>query len=158
MSHSSIKNPCLIVNTSRLSYLGKSLKPQKVHKPDVNSANIANVGLVDGIVYVICKDNIVVELKDLENMLSYVEKICGSNKYPFIVDTGLNSKISSSGRQYMADKFRKFRTCEALICRTFYHRLLAQLYITVSRPRNPVKVFSSIEDAEKWVCASFVKE
>ncbi len=158
MSHSSIKKPCLIVNKSGLSYLHIILNNRKIQKPDIDSTNIANVGLVDGIIYVICKDNISVEMRDLEIMFEYVEEICGSNKYPFIVDTGLNSKISSSGRQYMADKFRKFRTCEALVCRTFYHRLLAQLYITVNRPRNPIKVFATVEDAEKWVNSSFIRE
>lgn len=56
----------------------------------------------------------------------------------------------------MADVFKRFRTAEAIVSSTILHRTLAQLYISINRPGNPVKVFGNREDAEKWLKDKFV--
>lgn len=120
------------------------------------STKIANFEFKDGIVYVLCHDNIDVTIDVLDDLIPIIEEICGENKYPFLVDTGKNGKISKKARQYMADVFKKYRTAEAFVTSTILHKTLAQLYISINRPGNPIKVFTNRHDAEKWLKDNYV--
>lgn len=117
---------------------------------------IAKIFIRDGILHVIVHDNQSIELRDVDGILPDIEAVCDGKKYPILLDTGINKKVTTSARQFIAKRFQKFRTAEAIICQTYYHRILTQLYISVNRPGNPVKVFNNHEDAEKWLQENYV--
>ena len=92
----------------------------------------------------------------LLGVIPVLEDLCGDKKYPILLDTGRGTKVASDTRQLLADKFKKFRTAEAVVCHNYYQKILAQLYMSVNRPGNPVKVFSDFDSAEAWLIENFL--
>ena len=117
---------------------------------------IGDIQLRNGILEILIGQNMSIELRDVERMIEPIESVTKGQKYPVLLDTGRNNRVSSSARQYIADRFQRFRTAEAIVCTTFYHRLLAQLYMSINKPSNPVKVFANRDDARLWLSENFV--
>lgn len=137
---------------SNLSYFVGQFKLVVVAR----DTKIAKIFIQEGILHVIVHDNQSIELRDVDAILPEIDAICDGERYPILLDTGINNKVTTSARQFIAERFKKYRTSEAIICRTYYHRILTQLYISVNRPGNPVKVFNNHEEAQRWLKENYV--
>lgn len=59
--------------------------------------------------------------------------------------------VTDDGRRFAKDEEFSFpKICNAVIVTNLAHKLLANFYLKFNKPNYPFKVFSKIEDAEKW--------
>lgn len=83
-----------------------------------------------------------------------IVKLCKDKKRLFIIDARVEySMIEPEARRYMAksEKVNACRIAQAMVSDKLGARLMVNFYIAFDRPPVPVKAFSNIEDAKKWL-------
>lgn len=113
----------------------------------------------EGYVYVRFKDEVDFEIEDAKVQEAALVKLCNNQAYPFVVDGRVSfSNISNDARHYLAksELLQAVRLAQALIVDSLAYSLVANIYITVNKPNNPVKIFSNKADAINWI-QQFIK-
>ena len=123
----------------------------KVKNTQPVKTRIANAYLKDGILHIALLDSLMIEQRDIEELLLPIAELCGDSQYCIFVDSGNNNTFSMRCRQAYAEGFEKWRLAEAIVARSFHHRLAAQLYISLAKPVAPVRIFQNHETALKWL-------
>lgn len=72
--------------------------------------------------------------------------------YPYIYYAeDSSSTVTDDGRRFAKDEEFSFpKICNAVIVTNLAHKLIANFYLKFNKPNYPFKVFSKMEDAEKW--------
>ncbi len=62
-----------------------------------------------------------------------------------------SATVTDEGRRFAKEEEYSFpKICNAVIVTNLAHKLLANFYLKFNKPNYPFKVFSKMEDAEKW--------
>ena len=105
-------------------------------------------------IYIRYKDFSRIDLAAAKIHAEIIIELCDGKRYPFILD-GLNVQASFShdAREFISkyEPVTKIRSAQAIVVNNTTTRLLANYYYKFHKPKNPIKIFSKFEDAEKWV-------
>lgn len=59
--------------------------------------------------------------------------------------------VTADGRQFAKEEEFSFpKICNAVVVNNLAHKLLANFYLRFNKPNYPFKVFSKMDEAEKW--------
>lgn len=76
----------------------------------------------------------------------------GSEKIALVHLAGLNTTVAQGVREYLSEKSAApNKIAEAFVVKNLNQRILGNFYLRVGRPACPTEVFTSEEDAVKWV-------
>ncbi|MGZ3901108.1 MAG: DUF7793 family protein [Bacteroidia bacterium] len=89
------------------------------------------------------------EAKELNDIMAQLSR---GKALPYMLLANENTQFHSSARMYSASvEGSKHKSAEALIIRTLTHKLLADLYLKINKPRKPCKTFTNEEDGIDWL-------
>lgn len=108
-----------------------------------------SIKLINGVVYVAIKEIII----DLE-AAQHIEKsrITFQDFKAFAVITNISEvkEITNEARNFFNLVGCKYMLTNAMISNSYYNTLLANAYIMIQQQKTPIKLFTSLESAEKW--------
>lgn len=106
----------------------------------------------DGIVHVMFKENITLDVALQMKMIKLYNEICEGKKHPFLFSALPGVTITKEAREN-ATKIEHLAPVSrsAVIANSLPYRLIANFYLKVNRPKNPYRVFSNEDDAVKWL-------
>ncbi len=107
--------------------------------------------LPSGICRLVFYDGIELKESDVKILHQQFIQLFKGVPRPIMIVTGRNSLATQGARDYSAKQMNEIRLAEAYVCETVYHRILVNLYYTLSRPKKPLKVFDNETDAENWL-------
>lgn len=62
-----------------------------------------------------------------------------------------SATVTDEGRRFAKEQEYSFpKICNAVVVTNLAHKLIANFYLKFNKPYYPFKVFSKVEDAEKW--------
>jgi hypothetical protein len=106
----------------------------------------------NGIMNVIFKEHTFVELKDVEEVVSWVDSLGRDRKYVNLMEAGSNSHIDAEVRAFSASKNQNKHTiADGIVMTGLGHKLLSNFYLRVNKPVKPTKFFVNREKAIQWL-------
>ncbi|MDX2173115.1 MAG: hypothetical protein SFY56_08350 [Bacteroidota bacterium] len=113
----------------------------------------ASVSLMeDGIIHIHIKDQSEIELSDAVLIFEAMEKLCGGEKHPVLIDAGEFSSIDKEARMFAASmESNIFTLADGIAYLNLAQKLLAEFYLKNNKPVVPTKVFSNRQDAIVWL-------
>ena len=108
----------------------------------------------NGILFINPTDRIVLNLDDLKDYYNYISSIIGGEKVLFLTNIqDYFIDISEEGMAYTAnhETFRNMRIASAIVVKYKPNELSADFYVKFFNPKEPTKVFDSIQLAEDWL-------
>ncbi len=120
----------------------------KKTETDAACVNLGN----DGIIRVMVKRKTEVNAAVLKKLYTVFNEIENGEPYAFIYYTEDSSvTVTEEGRTFAKEEENSFpKICDAVVVTNLAHKLLANFYLRFNKPNYPFKVFSKMEDAEKW--------
>lgn len=99
------------------------------------------------------KQDQVVDVPEMKEMLRYVEEFVGPKKHYAVVDFGGNLTSSTEARQIYADAeyIQKYRIADAFLVKSLPVRLIANFFIKVTKPKVKTKLFTDEKSAVNWL-------
>lgn len=118
-------------------------------KPETD---IAYLSYKDDVLLIVVKDDSVVSVEDMEQLLKACVQLTGSRKYYSIVDVRVNAGATQGVTEYYAkNEYNQYRYADAFIINTLAMRLLVNFYMTFNKPSVPTKTFNDPELARQWI-------
>lgn len=120
---------------------------------EVQSSSVAKVWLGDdGICRIVHVPDAEVDLADAEDTMAAYRRVYGGKRRPLLVDTKTMKSFSREARHYYAsEEAAAVASAAAIIVGTPVSRVLGNFYLGLSNPRLPSRLFSSEEEALKWL-------
>ncbi|MES2512614.1 MAG: hypothetical protein V4580_00665 [Bacteroidota bacterium] len=106
----------------------------------------------DGIIRVMIKKDIEITPGHFKILFETYNELVQGKKHPFIyyAEEG-SSTVSDDGRAYAKASEHLFpKVCNAVVVTRLAHKLLANFYFKFNKPSYPFKVFTRMDEAEKW--------
>lgn len=105
------------------------------------------------ILYYRVKQEQVVDVAEIKEMLRYVQEFIGQVKHYAVVDFGGNLSSSTAARQIYADAeyIQKYRMADAFLVKSLPVRLIANFFINVTKPKVNTRLFTDESSAVKWL-------
>ena len=105
------------------------------------------------ILYYRVKQDQVVDVTEIKEMLFYVQEFMGPVKHYAVVDFGGNLSSSTEARQIYADAeyIQKYRAADAFLVKSLPVRLIANFFINVTKPKVNTKLFVDEAAAVNWL-------
>jgi len=106
----------------------------------------------NGIVYVLFKDNCVLDVKLQLLMVDEYNKITNHKLTPSIFFAGDNVSITKEARDNavsLEDKSPLSAT--AIVITNLAYKLIAEFYMKFNKPKRPYKIFKNEKDAVEWL-------
>lgn len=99
------------------------------------------------------KQDIVVDIPEMTEMLRYVEEFMGYEKHLAVIDFGANVMSSTEARKIYADSkyIQTYRIADAFVVKSLAVRLVANFFIKVTKPKTPTKLFTDEQFAINWL-------
>ena len=99
------------------------------------------------------KEDVAFELRDAIEANKTIYSIMKGKPFLSLVDARVYGSISGDAREFFGKDTltKEIKIAEAIVIDNLPSRLFAKFYIRSSRPANPVKIFSDINDAELWL-------
>jgi hypothetical protein len=113
----------------------------------------ANITLKsNGIVYVIFKDDCVLDVDLQFRLLDLYNEITGGKLTPFIFLAAQNVTITKEAREN-ATSLESISPlgASAAVVNNLAYKLIANFYMKLNKPKRPFKTFSNEVDAVKWL-------
>jgi hypothetical protein len=96
--------------------------------------------------------------------LTFVEKgydfinAAGGGRYFNIFEFSSFSDMDPEVRDWAADKTKNPNTyTDAIIVKSFAHKIIANFYLKFNRPSKPTKIFTNLESAVEWTLVQVEK-
>ena len=108
----------------------------------------------EGFTLLIFKDKVNFEVKDAIEVDEITYDLIKGGSFVTLVDArNIRSSISHEAREFFASnkKITKIRKGQAIVLNNLHTKLLANFYMKFHKPKNPVKIFSDYDKAEKWI-------
>ncbi|MCC7303206.1 MAG: hypothetical protein IT233_11250 [Bacteroidia bacterium] len=119
-----------------------------------NSVLLAHTKLTlraDGVVEIVCGDEVHYKRTHVEELNSGLEQLLGNSKACLLVLVGKHTSISKDGREYSATpEATRFSIAEAYVLQNMAQRIVGNFYIRMDKPPVPTRMFSHTNEAEKW--------
>jgi hypothetical protein len=99
------------------------------------------------------KEDIVFALRDAIEANKAIYSIAKGKPFLFLVDARVYGNISADARDFFAKDtlIKEIRIAEAIVINNLPARLFAKIYIRLSGPASPSKIFSDINEAKLWL-------
>lgn len=107
----------------------------------------------EGILLVTFKDNdLEIDLEEAKMQVEAASILANHVAVPVLIDARLSMhEFSNEGKEYIAASILK--KAEAILVKELHQRIVATFYLKVSASKydHPMKVFTSAEEATKWL-------
>ena len=108
--------------------------------------------LPEGIMYIHIKSDCDIELSDAVLIVEAMGKLGNKRKYPVLIDAGEFSSVDKETRIFSASiESNIYTLADAIAYCNLAQQLMAQFYLKHNHPSVPTQVFSSKEEAIKWL-------
>ena len=106
----------------------------------------------DGIVHVIFKENVTIDIETQVGSLKLYNEICNGKKSKFLFTAYGGVSITKEARDN-ATKIEYLSPVgkSAVVADSLPYRIIANFYLKVNRPKNPYKVFGTEKEAVQWL-------
>lgn len=113
----------------------------------------ANISLKsNGIMYVLFKDNCMLDIDLQLRMLDEYNKITNHKPTPFIFFAGDNVTVTKEARDNATLLEDRSPLCAtAVVITSLAYKLIAEFYMKFNKPKNPYKIFKNEKDAVDWL-------
>lgn len=124
-----------------------------LHKSsDRAETGMAWLSYSDDILLIVVKDDSMVCVEDMKQLLKASVQLAQFRNYYSIVDVRVNAGAAQGVTEYYAkNEYNKYRHADAFIVNTLAMRLLVNFYMTFNKPCVPTKTFADPESAAKWI-------
>jgi hypothetical protein len=112
----------------------------------------AEVSLQDaGILVIRFQDGVGLEPSHVPGVVAAARRLAGSQVHGNLVDIRGLLYIEQEAREAFAAQSSPCLSGIAILLSSGLHRTLANLYLSVSRPRIPTRMFTSRDEAVRWL-------
>jgi hypothetical protein len=105
----------------------------------------------DGIFYGIYAEDVEIDLDGAKRLVNARLQIMGNKSYPCLVDIRGLKAMTKEARIYMADEGAQQMIAAAMITGNVFTRTFAHLFLTLNKPKVPIRLFGNIDDAREWL-------
>ena len=105
----------------------------------------------DGIMQLDIAKDVVYTVKDMREIGEAIQKMSNGARFPLLQIPGKYASIDDEARKFVAKDQIKYATASAIVNTSFAQNLIANFYIKFNKPMVPTRIFTSKEDAEKWL-------
>ena len=109
----------------------------------------------EGFVILEFKDNVNIEVEDAKEIDQLiVDELINNNHFVALIDArDVTSTITAEAREFFANDelVLEIRKAQAIVVNNLHTKLLANFYMKFHKPKNPIKIFSDYDTAEKWI-------
>lgn len=107
----------------------------------------------ENILYYRVKQDQIVDVNEIKEMLKYVQEFMGEYRHSAIIDFGGNLLSTEDARKIYADSsyIQKFRIADAFIVKSLAVRIVANFFINVTKPKVKTKLFTDERLAKNWL-------
>lgn len=88
---------------------------------------------------------------DYKLLLSHIQNSFEGKKAPFLVELGYGCTFAEGVLETLTTNSNRFSTADALVIRTYAHKLTVQFYIQHFEPPTPTDVFDTEDEAFEWL-------
>jgi len=114
----------------------------------------ATIELRDKYIYIRYNDLAIVGVKEAKEVGDIAIDLCQGEPHAFVIDgLDITVRMNDDARKFIATypPYLKIRKAQAFLINNIPSRLLAKFFIQFHKPKNPVKICSSLEEAEEWI-------
>ncbi len=112
----------------------------------------------DGIIEVKFKEDVLLNIEDCKELVQQYGVLLNGKKAPILHIIGNYMNVTKEAREFSAtDEGLLYSSAEAYVFVSLPHRIIANFYLNVNKPRVPTKFFKTIEEAENWLI-TFLKK
>ncbi len=105
----------------------------------------------EGVVYVVYKDKVDIELKDVIETRVISNQLAGGHPYVSIYESGPETIITKEAREISSKNGDiANRKALAIVVSNLAHRLIVNFFINMNKHIYPMKAFNTKEEAIKW--------
>lgn len=105
----------------------------------------------EGVVYVVYKDKVDIELKDVIETRVISNQLTEGKPYVSIYESGADTFITKEAREISSkDGDITNRKALAIVVSNLAQRLIVNFFINMNRNTYPIKAFNTKEDALNW--------
>lgn len=105
----------------------------------------------DNILHVFIKPDVILELKDLQPVIEYVQSL-GDRAYYNIFEFAKYSSTDNDVRSWASDINGNTRTiADAIVIGGLDQKIIADAYMNVNKPVKPTALFSNNSEAFEWI-------
>lgn len=105
-----------------------------------------------GIIYIRLKKDSHIEVNDIIDINRAKDELAGNRHYAVIFIPHQTSSITPEARKKAsAPEFFLNAVCKTIVANTFFHKVIGNFFINLSRPPVPMKLFSNEVSALNWV-------
>jgi hypothetical protein len=105
----------------------------------------------DGIVHLVVASRTVITLEDAIGAVAAVTQLTGGRRSPLLVDAHDAGQMDRAGRRLELSSEEKVVSAVAVIVGTPLSRMMGNLFINVSKPQMPVRLFDDEASALAWL-------
>jgi hypothetical protein len=120
-------------------------------KPKVIYTAVARMWIEEGILFGEYAPQSEVDLGLAREAVEARLKLSDGKSYPFLVDIRGLKSMSKEARVYLANEGAEGIIASALITGNAFTRTFAHLFLTINKPKVPIRLFGDWEDARKWL-------
>lgn len=88
---------------------------------------------------------------DFKKVAHYVQSSCKGMKAPFLVEFGYGCTFAEGVEEHLSTWPERFSTADALVIKTYAHKLISKYYMRNFEPTIPTEIFDTNEEALKWI-------
>lgn len=108
------------------------------------------------IIKLLVVDGIELEKKDAKEMIAEAIELANGSEYAILFDATKSGTISFEAREEFAKS--KKRKAVAIVTNSLANKLIGNFFINFHKPKSSSRIFSSEEEATKWLRAEIEKK
>ncbi len=106
----------------------------------------------DGIIRVFVRNDVYMVEKDLEDHYKIFKSLMDSEKAPFLIIFSKNASVSKEAEERFANQKRsEIKLAEAFVIESIVHKINANIFLKIFKPKHPIKIFNKEEKALEWL-------
>jgi hypothetical protein len=106
----------------------------------------------NGIMNVIFRDNCYIDLKDVRQVMAWVEEIGKGRMFINLMEGAYNSDLAPEVREFSASSSNnKYTIADAMVISSQAHKLVTNFYMKFNKPSKPTKIFTDRNKAIEWL-------
>lgn len=104
----------------------------------------------DGILRIEVKEGAVIDREEVKMQNETIERLGVVIPYVALVDARASFTITKAGQELSAS-YSNLRIATAVVTGNPVTRMLSNAYVALFKPAHPIKLFSSVSEAEGWL-------
>ena len=113
----------------------------------------------NGVMNIIFKDNLLIEMKDVSEVLDWVASLGPDKKYLNLMEGANSTDFDTEVREFAASSDNnEYTIADAMVISSYAHKLLANFYMRFNKPYKPTRIFTERTKAIDWLLSMKEKE